>query len=356
MGIQMVLTATSRRILVLLIGALLAATAVHAQQKPQVAQVAPVPFGEPFPAAIYGNLNQQTGGPAKIDLAQDLGKRSVLLFYWIAGHPRADAMFGQLQTLATELGADKLALYGVAMPQPGRDAKDIAARLAELGITVPVLSDAEFRVGQQLRIQSVPNISLIDRGGRLRMTNGASLVQVLGYELDVAGLIRRAAEKASLGTYGYLDRYFPVTELVGKKCPDFTAPLLSNKVEQRWSSMLSPEKLNVLIFWSVDCPHCRKTLPEINSWLKTNADGVNVISAAMVPNDTVRTKTKEYCDLNGFVFPTLIDDTEISTLYQVTSTPTILLIRPDGVIDSVLSPNADFGTAVAETRRRLGQS
>ena len=120
--------------------------------------------------------------------------------------------------------------------------------------------------------------------------------------------------------------------------------------------MLSPEKLNVLIFWSVDCPHCRKTLPEINTWLKTNSEGVNVISAAMVPNDAVRTKTKEYCDLNGFVFPTLIDDAEISMLYQVTATPTILLIRPDGVIDSVLSPTADFGTAVAETRTRLNKS
>lgn len=349
-------TATFRRLLVVSIAAILALTAVHAQQKPPVAQVSAASFGEPFPAAIYGNLNSQAGGPEKIDLAQDLGTRSVVLFYWVAGHPRADALFGQLQTLVDELGADKLALYGVAMPQAGRDATAIAARLAELGIKVPVLDDEGFRIGQQLRVQSVPNVTVIDRGGRLRLTNGASLSQVLGYEMDVSKVIRRAAEKGSLGTYGFLDRYYPVNEMIGKKCPDFTAPLLSNKVEQRWSSMLSPEKLNVLIFWSVDCPHCRKTLPEINTWLKTNSEGVNVISAAMVPNDAVRTKTKEYCDLNGFVFPTLIDDAEISMLYQVTATPTILLIRPDGVIDSVLSPTADFGTAVDETRTRLNKS
>lgn len=340
-----------RRVLLTLLVCALGAGATGAQKR---STAPPVDFGERFPAGVYDNLNRQAGGPEKVDLAMLIGKKPVLLYYWIAGHPRADAMFESLQKMTQEIGADRLALVGAAMPQPGRDAADIARRLAELGITAPVLGDEEFRVGAQLRVQSVPNITLLDAEGNLRLTNGASLTQVIGYEQTVGSAIRRVVEKGRLSTYGYLDRYFPVTELVGKKCPDFEAPLLGKSAVQKWSSMLHPEKLNVLIFWSVNCPHCRKSLPEISDWVKANPDGINVISAATIDSEVAKIKTKEYCDLQKFAFPTLVDDLRITELFQVTSTPTIVFIRPDGVVDSVmLSTVQDFGRKLEELKRKL---
>jgi len=314
-----------------------------------------VAFGEPFPPAQFAVLNAAEGAPSKIDLATVLGHKPVVLFYWIAGHPRADEAFVELQKIQREVGKEKFTLLGVAIQQPGRAAPEIRKRLTELGIDVPVLDDEGFRLGTQLRVQTVPNITLIDREGNLRMTNGASLSQVVGYEMDVAKLIRRLAERGTIGTLGYLDTYYPVMEMVGKPCPDFRAPMITNQAEQDWSSILSREKLNVLIFWSVDCPHCRKSMPEINDWLKANAGvgGLNVVSAARVPNETVLTKTKEYCQINDFVFPTLVDDQHITDLYQVTSTPTIVFIRPDGVIDSVMLNAAHFGERVTELKKKL---
>ena len=45
---------------------------------------------------------------------------------------------------------------------------------------------------------------------------------------------------------------------------------------------------------------------------------------------------------------------KISQLYQVTSTPTILFIGPDGVIDSVvLSTTEDFGTIATRKKAEL---
>ncbi len=119
--------------------------------------------------------------------------------------------------------------------------------------------------------------------------------------------------------------------------------------------MLKADQVNVLIFWSVDCPHCRRSLPEINAWLKTKPGGVNVVTAAQVASDATRVKTKEFCDLNGFVFPTLVDqDLHASALYQVTSTPTILIIRPDGVIDSaVLDSHTDLAKTIEEKKKAL---
>jgi len=117
--------------------------------------------------------------------------------------------------------------------------------------------------------------------------------------------------------------------------------------------MLDKSKLNVLVFWSVDCPHCRITLPEFDAWLKQNGEGLHVVSAAKVTSDALRTKTREFCEGNGFAFPTLIDqDLRISALYQVTSTPTFVIITPDGMVEDVLLRGGESVERTLDEKRR----
>jgi thiol-disulfide isomerase/thioredoxin len=319
------------------------------------ARVEPIPPGGQFPAGSYGNLNAGADGPSRIDLGQYLGRKPVILHYWIPFNTRSEETFTQLEELVREIGADRLVLLGVAVPRPGRDEKEIGQRLQSLGIKTPVLNDAGFEIGKRLLVRSVPNITIIDAKGKMRLSNGASLAQVLGYKVDLAQAIRRTAESGELLNYGYLDAYHPVRELEGQPCPDFKAPLVKTSVEQRWHSMLDDSKVNVLIFWSVNCQHCRKSLPEINDWLESNADGVNVVSCASADTDEVKSKTREFCQLNEFSFPTLIDESsEIGNLYKITSTPTIVIIGPDGVVDSaIVSGYADFGSKMEEKKKKL---
>jgi len=323
-----------------------------AQAKP-IAKVPPVQFGERFPAGEYPNLNS-AAGPETIDLAGVLGTKPVVLFYWIPGNPRADQMFADLQRVVREAGPDKIALFAVALPRPGRGVDVIRQGIEKVGVEVPVLNDEGFVIGQRLRVQTVPNISIIDKEGRLRLTNGASLAQVLEYKMNVQTAIERAARTGNVGTYGFLSRYYPVHELVGKACPDFTAPWITTKVEQRWSNLVDDEKVNVIIFWSVDCPHCRKSLPQISDWLKKNPDGLNVVSAAKVTNEVGLVKTREFCDTYGLTFPTFIDqDLEIASAYQVTTTPTVVIIGPDGVVDSIVLSGESVLKALEAKRREL---
>lgn len=328
---------------------LAASMAIASAQVPKVTRgVEPAPFERPFPGGVFANLNQQAGGPESIDLGKVIGTKPVVLLYWIAGNPRADKLFKELEAVATELGSERLALYGVVMQQPGRGADVIGAKLRELQITTPVLDDEGFVVGQRLRIQSVPNITILDAGGNLRMTNAAALTQELEYKMTVETAIRRVAEKGSVSTYGYLPTYYPAKEMAGQQSPDFEAPLLSDGTMQSWHGMLSKEKVNALIFWSIDCPHCRKELPRINEWLKAHPGEVNVVSVARAANDAIKIKTREFCDLNEFVFPTLVDGTgEIAQLFMVTSTPSTMIVGADGVVDVVLiSSMQDFGRAI----------
>lgn len=320
---------------VLLVAATLAEAApVGAPPAPQVQRVAP---GELLPAWTYANLNDGVGGPPKIDLAAVLAKKPVVFCYWLPGEKRNERVVQELQSLCGSFGADKVALYGVVNPDLGGSEDQFRARVRELKLQIPVLRDQGFRLNQQLSVNSFPSIAIVDKEGKLRLANAGSLKQSLEYKMEVDTAVRRVAASGQLGTYGVLDRYYPAVELVGKKSPDFEAAAISDGIPRQWSSILSRDKVNVLVFWSVDCPHCRQSLPKFSDWLRANGDGLNVFGAARVANDAIRTKTDEFCKLNRIAFENLVDkDFEVSALYNIVSTPTMIIIRPDGVVDSVV--------------------
>ena len=323
---------------------------------PGLAPVPPVEFGGALPPAKFTNLNDASGQQATIDLATYLGKKPIVFVYWMAGNPRSEKILLDAQAAVDRAGADKVAFLSVAAPPYGStDVGPVKARAAALKLKAPVLNDEGFRLLQELQVHAVPNIAIVDGEGKLRLSNGGSLTQSLEYKLDVEGAIRRVATTGRLATYGALATYYPVTELVGKKCPDFDAPLINDAVEHSLSSMLSPDKVNVLIFWSVDCPHCKASLPKLNDWLKDHAAGMNVISAARITDDATKTRTAEYCRISGFRFPTFVDkDMQIGSAFQVISTPTVVVIRPDGVVDSVLlSGETDLGAALEIKKRQI---
>jgi hypothetical protein len=207
----------SRRILtavvlgaVLIVGLVTAATPPEGGgKKPGVARIAPVMFGEPFPAYTYTNLNTKAGGAAQIDLAGILGKKPVVFYYFIPKNQRAEKVFVDLQALVAGLGPDKVSLIGVAVPRSGLGEDVIQARAASLQIRVPILRDDQFRIGQLLNVRRVPHIALLDQAGNLRLTNGGSLLQALEYKMTLGDGIRRLAESGKLGSYGALKYYSP---------------------------------------------------------------------------------------------------------------------------------------------------
>ena len=120
-----------------------------------------------------------------------------------------------------------------------------------------------------------------------------------------------------------------------------------------FSGLFAAGRVNVLVFWTQDCPHCRKSLPAIEAWYREHPDGVNVVTIAQVSGETGRVRTEEYIRRENLALPTFFDqDFEIGRKYLITSTPTVFVIRPDGVIDSVLlSGEADYG-AVFEAKTK----
>ena len=323
--------------------------------EPKLVRIAPVPFGDVMPAYVYKDLNTASGSGGSVNLATLIGKQPVAFCYWIPGRPRSEQMLLELQRIASEAGPGKLAVLSVVRSRPGLSLVEMVERITALKVTVPVLNDEEFRLGQQLSVRTVPSVAVVDAAGKLRLASAGSLKQVLEYKLDVEGALRRVAATGNVGSYGILPRYEPVNEMIGKRTPDFEAPGIDDGAVRRWSSLLDPHRLNVMIFWSVDCPHCKKSLPILNDWIRQNPGQVNVVAFANVNDEAQKQKTRDYCRLNQFVFPTLEDrGLKIGELYQVTSTPTVLIVRPDGVVDSVLLGEAeDYGKPFMQKKKEL---
>ena len=318
----------------------------------------PVDFGEVYPAGTFENLNAGAGGAPSIDLSAVIGRKPVVFCFWQTGFRRSEQVFTELQKLTDELGTARILLYGILPESSAADRATVRARLQELRIHVPVLLDKDYAFSYRLGVLRPPFLSILDGDGRLRLSGGASLRQPLEYKLTVADAIRRVATTGSLGTYGTLPAYYPVVEMVGRKVPDFEAPGIADRKPRRWSSMLDPRRPTVLVFWSVDCPHCRVSLPQINQWMKAHPGDVNMISAAKVTNETMRAKTEEFVRLQGLVFPTLADENlKLGDAFQIISTPTVVIVRPDGVVDSVLTAvDAGFTKTLETKARQLARS
>jgi len=301
------------------------------------AEVPPIVPGGRFPAWSYTNANQGAGGAARIDLAVSLGKVPVVFCFWVPGTVRSDKVLLDLQSLAERQGPGQVALYGVVSPLAAADVGAVTTKAQELKLRFPVLWDDGFRLMQQLRIASAPSVAIVDKKGILRLSNGVSLKQPLEYKMTLEDAIKRVAATGQLGTYGELPRYDPVTEWIGKKPPEFELPEVGDGIPRRSSSLIASDKVTVLIFWSIDCGHCLKFMPKFNVWLRDHGQGMNVVSLAKTLNDTMKTKTAEFAKFNGFVFPTLLDkDFSVAQIYLVSATPTVVLLRPDGVVDSIM--------------------
>lgn len=312
-------------------------------------------FGERFPAWTYVNANEGAGGVAKIDLAATLGKTPVIFYFWAPGTIRSDSVLSDLQALVARQGPGKLVLYAIVSPLAVADVATVKTKARDLKLSAPVLWDESFRLMQQLHIMTTPCIAIVDRGGILRLSNGVSLKQPLEYKMTLEDGVKRVATTGQLGTYGELPRYDPVTELVGKKPPEFELPEATDGIPRRSTSLLSSDKLTVLVFWSIDCSHCVKFMPRLNGWLRNHREGMNVVSLAKMTNDAMKTKTAEFVKFNGFIFPTLLDkDFTVAQRYLVTSTPTIVVLRPDGIMDSVMpAGDEDFDAFFGAKRREI---
>jgi peroxiredoxin/uncharacterized membrane protein YphA (DoxX/SURF4 family) len=123
---------------------------------------------------------------------------------------------------------------------------------------------------------------------------------------------------------------------VGQAAPDFELQGLRGEVVTL-ATLRAAEKPVMLLFTDPDCGPCTAMLPEIRRWQKEHDEELTISLVSRGTLEENRAKSTEH-GLRGVL---LQDDWEISEAYGVESTPSAVLVRPDGTIGSLVLEGAD---------------
>ena len=233
-------------------------------------------------------------------------------------------------------------------------ATELAEKARLLGLDEPILVDDDGRLQKALGAAVVPSLSLVDSKGTLCFTQASSLKQPVLNKVDVREAVRMAArgEEPPL-VYG-LVRYYPANDLVGETFRDLTLPSYLTGDSIRLADHVKPGRLTVIFYWGARCPHSRRAMPTVVSAVQGyGGKYLDLISVVRLKDGETKADIQKYVTDNRINFPVLEDrGRRFTTLYRVVTTPTFIVIRPDGVVDSVYTSggtnyNAVVGAKVA---------
>ena len=94
-------------------------------------------------------------------------------------------------------------------------------------------------------------------------------------------------------------------------------------------------KVVFLNFWATWCPPCRMELPSMEKLYAKMKNQPFVILAVNV-DESDPENVKAFSKSMNLTFPVLIDDGNVSKLYNVNAIPTSFIIRKDGTIDTIV--------------------
>ena len=116
---------------------------------------------------------------------------------------------------------------------------------------------------------------------------------------------------------------------VGAEAPTFNLQGLYGEM-LTLEALRAPGKPVVLLFTDPDCGPCEALLPEIGRWQQDHAQKLTISLISRGTAQENRTKSSEH----GLTGVLLQEDWEISEAYEVSGTPSAVLIQPDGTMGS----------------------
>lgn len=290
--------------------------------------------GEKFPPTHVLVLKPGAETVESLDLGADLGKRPVILVYFLLGHSVSEQVLGEVARFVDTEVPGKVALYPVVRLGLRNGLEELASRLELLGVERPVILDSDALIQKTAGAGVVPHITLIDSEGYVDFEGASSLKQPIFEEVDVREAIRIAARGEEPPTVFRLLKYFPVNDFIGEKFKDLELKDYASSRPLRFADHVGAGKVTAIFYWSPTCPYTRKAMPGIVAAHRQFAGSkLDLIS---VVRDGTPAEVGDFAEAHGIAFPILADASHAFTsLYRVVSTPTLIFIGPDGVIDSV---------------------
>jgi thiol-disulfide isomerase/thioredoxin len=113
--------------------------------------------------------------------------------------------------------------------------------------------------------------------------------------------------------------------------PDFTLPdLQGNPV--RLADFRG--KTVIIDFWATWCPPCEFQVPELNALQEAHAAAGDVVVLGVAVDVEGVDVVAPWCDEKGVEYTMLIGDDDLARDFGAMGFPTLVVVRPDGTIDS----------------------
>lgn len=115
--------------------------------------------------------------------------------------------------------------------------------------------------------------------------------------------------------------------------PDFSLKTINNTTV-RLSDYRG--KVVFLNFWATWCPPCRMELPAMEKLYEKLKNQPFIIIAVNIDNGDPGA-VKNFVQSMNLTFPVLLDDGNVSKMYNVNAIPTTFIIRKNGTIDAIVN-------------------
>lgn len=199
---------------------------------------------------------------------------------------------------------------------------------------------AELDPGSWLGQLSLPQrIELL--GGVVMLAALVATLWLLWHVLQQQGrlLLRLETVEARLAEAGLAqpeDRAPPVGLVVGTPAPVFNLADVQGET-LTLADLLTRGKPVLLLFADPGCGPCAALFPEVGRWQRDYAEKLTLAVISRGSTSANQSKVAAH----GVSRVLLQQDREVQTAYQVTGTPSLVLIRPDGTIGSRLAQGGD---------------
>lgn len=131
---------------------------------------------------------------------------------------------------------------------------------------------------------------------------------------------------------------------VGEEATDFTVTRLDG-TEFKLSDYRGEKMVN-LVFWATWCPVCQAEIPDLKAFHEAHGDEVELLALAI---NASKRPIPGYVEKHDLTYPVAFDASRnITKNYNVTGTPTQILIDKDGVIIYRDSKTPGFLVSAAE--------
>jgi peroxiredoxin len=161
---------------------------------------------------------------------------------------------------------------------------------------------------------------------------GAILVRLVGNDQPPASVDGKneAASSGLEATGGAESNDLQALPRSGYRAPDFALSNLDGEETSLSDWLGQPVLVN---FWATWCGPCEVEMPAIEAAYQAHKeDGLVVLAVAV---DDSAENVRGFAEKHNLSFQPLMDDGEVSLIYQVFGLPTSYFVRPDGTISDV---------------------